>query len=53
VDELLAKVDRVTAEDVRRVAEELIGRDRLSLVALGPSAGPAFDASDLSVEPAA
>ena len=53
VDELVAKVDRVTSGDIRRVAEDLIARDRLSLVALGPSAGAAFGADDLATRSAA
>ncbi len=47
VDELVRRVDSVRSEDVQRVASELISRERLSLVALGPSAGSAFEASDL------
>ena len=47
-DELVGKVEAVRAEDVSRVALELISRERLSLVALGPSAGSAFVAADLA-----
>jgi predicted Zn-dependent peptidase len=53
VDELVRRVDLVRSEDVRRIASELISRDRLSLVALGPSAGSAFESGDLMVGTAA
>ncbi len=53
VEELVEKVDAVRSEDVQRVAAELICRERLSLVALGPSAGQAFEASDLELGTAA
>jgi predicted Zn-dependent peptidase len=53
LDELVQRVDRVRSEDVQRVASELISRDRLSLVALGPSAGAAFETGDLSLGDAA
>ncbi len=53
VDELVRRVDRVTAGDVQRVASEIIARDRLSLVALGPSAGSAFGTLDLAMGDAA
>ena len=53
LDELVSRVDAVSSEDVQRVAAELIARERLSLVALGPSAGPAFEAGDLAVGAAA
>ena len=53
LDELVRRVEGVTAEDVRRVAAEIIARDRLSLVALGPSAGAAFAAEDLTLGDAA
>jgi len=46
-DELIASVDRITAEDVRRVARELLSRDRLSLVALGAQSEKVFEPSDL------
>ncbi len=45
--ELVRRVDQVRSEDVQRVASELISRERLSLVALGPSDGSAFEAGDL------
>lgn len=47
LDELVARVDQVRSEDVQRIATELVSRDRLSLVALGPSAGSAFEPGDL------
>jgi predicted Zn-dependent peptidase len=53
LDELVRRVDRVLSSDVQRVASELISRDRLSLVALGPSAGTAFETGDLSLGDAA
>jgi len=53
LDELVRRVDAVSSEDVRRVAAELIPRERLSLVALGPSAGSAFEAGDLVLGDAA
>jgi len=53
LDELVRRVDRVQSQDVQRVASELIARDRLSLVALGPSAGTAFETGDLTLGDAA
>ncbi len=53
VDELVKRVDVVSSPDVQRIASELISRDRLSLVALGPSAGSVFEAGDLLVGDAA
>jgi len=47
VDELIASVDRITDDDVRRVARELLSRDRLCLVALGSKTEKVFEASDL------
>ena len=35
-NELLAKIDEVTAEEVQRVAQELIARDQLHLAVIGP-----------------
>jgi predicted Zn-dependent peptidase len=35
-EELLAKVDEVTAEDVQRVAQDIIGADKLRLAVIGP-----------------
>ncbi|MBI4364207.1 MAG: insulinase family protein, partial [Candidatus Latescibacteria bacterium] len=46
-EELVAKVDAVRSEDVQRLAAQLLSRDRLSLVALGPSGGQVFEAGDL------
>ena len=48
VEELIASVDRIAAQDVRRVAREFLSRDRLSLVALGSGAGRTFEVSDLA-----
>jgi predicted Zn-dependent peptidase len=53
LDELVQRVDRVSSSDVQRVAAQLIARERLSLVALGPSAGSAFETADLAVGTAA
>ncbi len=35
-DELLAKIDEVTAEDIQRVAKDLIANDKLHLAVIGP-----------------
>jgi predicted Zn-dependent peptidase len=35
-EELLEKIDAVTAEDVQRVARDLIARDKLNLAVIGP-----------------
>ncbi len=35
-EELLAKIDAVTAEDVQRVAQDLIAEDKLHLAVIGP-----------------
>jgi predicted Zn-dependent peptidase len=48
IDEMIATVDRITAEDLRRLAREVLSRDRLSLVALGSSPDGAFEAADLA-----
>lgn len=53
LEELVRRVEGVTAQDVQRVASEIIARERLSLVALGPSAGAAFAAQDLTLGDAA
>jgi len=53
VEELVRRVEQVQAQDVQRVASEIIARERLSLVALGPSAGPAFETADLALGDAA
>jgi predicted Zn-dependent peptidase len=47
VEELIASVDRITANDVRRVAREILQRDRLCLVALGPNTEKVFESADL------
>lgn len=36
VDEVFAKIDAVTADEVRRVAEEIIRPERLNLAMIGP-----------------
>jgi len=48
IEELIEEVEGITAEDVRRVAREILHRERLSLVALGSSSQAVFEASDLS-----
>jgi predicted Zn-dependent peptidase len=47
VEEMTAMVDRITADDLKRLAASVLARDRLSLVALGSSPDGAFDAADL------
>ncbi len=47
VDEMIASVDRITAADVRRVAGEILSRDRLCLVALGSGGERIFEDADL------
>jgi predicted Zn-dependent peptidase len=42
-DELLAQIDAVTSEDVHRVAQELIARDKLHLAVIGPFDEGQFD----------
>ena len=42
-DELLAQIDAVTSEDVQRVAQELIARDKLHLAVIGPFDEGRFD----------
>ena len=37
LDEVIAEIDAVTAEDVRTVADELFASERLSSVAIVPS----------------
>jgi predicted Zn-dependent peptidase len=48
VDELIDAIERITAQDVKRVAQQILSRDRLCLVALGGSAERAFLSSDLA-----
>ena len=48
VDELIGEIDKITAQDVRRLAGEILSRDRLSLVALGSSFHRDFETSDLA-----
>jgi predicted Zn-dependent peptidase len=48
VEELVDAIERITTEDVRRVAAALLARDRLSLVALGGSDDRPYDAADLA-----
>jgi predicted Zn-dependent peptidase len=40
VDEVLAGFDAVTADDIQRVAREIIRDDRLNLALIGPFDGP-------------
>ena len=47
VEEMIAAVERITGADVRRVARELLTRERLCLMALGPGGERLFEASDL------
>ena len=42
-DELLAQIDAVTSQDVHRVAQELIARDKLHLAVIGPFDEGRFD----------
>jgi predicted Zn-dependent peptidase len=42
-EELLEKIDAVTAEDVQRVAQDLIARDKLHLAVIGPFEDDRFD----------
>lgn len=53
VEELVASIEGITSEDVRRVAGTLLARDRLSLVALGGSDERPFEESDLLAASAA
>jgi predicted Zn-dependent peptidase len=48
VDELIASVDRITEEDVKRLARGMVARESLCLVALGPSDGAPYAPSDLA-----
>jgi predicted Zn-dependent peptidase len=47
VRELIESIDRVTEADVRRLARELLSRERLSLVALGARGDRPYIPSDL------
>ncbi len=49
LDEILAAVDRVTAEEVERLIDLLFGRTPLSLVALGPTGGTTVAPEALAV----
>jgi predicted Zn-dependent peptidase len=40
LDEVLAGFDAVTAEDVQRVAQDVISEDRLNLALIGPFDDP-------------
>lgn len=48
VDELIASVDRITEDDVKRLARGMAARESLCLVALGPSDGAPYATSDLA-----
>ena len=47
VEELIASIDEVTEADVRRLAGQLLARDRLCLVALGARGPRAYTPADL------
>jgi len=47
VEEMIAAVERITVDDVRRVARDILARDRLCLVTLGAGGEPIFGQSDL------
>ena len=47
VAELIASIDRVTEADVRRLAAELLARERLCLVALGARGERPYEPADL------
>jgi predicted Zn-dependent peptidase len=53
VEELVASIEAITSDDVRRVAGTLLSRERLSLVALGGSDERPFEESDLLAASAA
>jgi predicted Zn-dependent peptidase len=53
VEELVAGIERITSEDVRRIAAGLLGRDRLSIVALGGSDARPYGDEDLAPAAAA
>lgn len=48
VDELVAAIERITSDDVKRVAAALLARDRLSIVALGGSDARPYGDEDLA-----
>jgi predicted Zn-dependent peptidase len=39
VDELVERIDAVTIEDLRELADELLGAERLSAAGIGPDEG--------------
>jgi predicted Zn-dependent peptidase len=47
VDEVIAGIDGVTAEDVQRLARELFGRRRIGLALLGPVDGIGLHAEEI------
>jgi predicted Zn-dependent peptidase len=49
LDEILAAVNRVDADQIGALIGELLGRNPLSLVALGPAGAASIDAADLAV----
>jgi len=49
LDEIIAAIDRVTAEEVEAVIATLLGRAPLSLVALGPAGGRPVTPDDLAI----
>ncbi len=48
VEELVAAIERITSDDVKRVAAALLARDRLSIVALGGSDARPYGDEDLA-----
>ncbi len=48
VEELVAAIERITSDDVKRVAATLLARDRLSIVALGGSDARPYGDEDLA-----
>ncbi len=53
VEELVAAIERITSEDVKRIAGGLLARDRLSIVALGGSDARPYGDEDLVAAEAA
>ncbi|HEU4724261.1 MAG TPA: insulinase family protein, partial [Candidatus Eisenbacteria bacterium] len=53
VEELVETIERITSDDVKRIAAGLLGRDRLSIVALGGSDARPYGDEDLAPAAAA
>ncbi|HTV01403.1 MAG TPA: hypothetical protein VMF13_12720, partial [Luteitalea sp.] len=49
LDEMLAGIERTTAEDVLRVAGELFTQDTVGVTVLGPAGAAALDFTRLAV----